>query len=282
MPTNNGDCIPTKANAEKIKIFPANNYWNKIISKAPVHPNSPEIISLFENVTLRADFGEEYGIPYTVVCGNEPKINVTFTQYPDESDPGPYPIPITAPIEGDGTGDAHVISVDIENRVLYELFNARVDGTGWVADCGAMFKLNSNKMRPDNWVSADAAGLPIFPGLVRYDEINTGKIDHAIRFTLNSSNIRPAHIEPARHHIQASGNENGLPFGAKIRLKSGFNIRKFSKTNQIILKAMKKYGLILADVGSDLFISGAKDERWDDDLIKLNQLKGSDFEVVNF
>ncbi len=276
-------CEPTKANAEKMRIFPANNYWNKNISKYPADQDSNQIILAFENSVLRPDFGNGFGIPYVVVCGKEPKLNVRFSDNPDESDPGPYAIPLNAPIEGNGADDSHVISIDIENGILYELFNAQVEGTGWVASCGAIFKLNSNKLRPDNWVSTDAAGLPVFPGLVRYEEILKGKIDHALRFTLKSSNIKPAHIEPARHHINSTGGENSLPFGARIRLKANYNLKKFSSTNQVILKAMKKYGLILADAGSNLFFSGAPDDRWDsDDLQKLTQIKGSDFEVVKF
>ena len=275
-------CNPTRANAEKTRIFPANNYWNKNISKSPVHVDSSRIISAFESIKITSDFGTEYGIPYTVVCGNEPKINVRFSDYPDESDPGPYPIPLNAPIEGNGgEGDRRVISIDIENRLLYELFHAKIDGDGWLASNGAIFNLKSNKLRPDNWVSTDLAGLPVFPGLVRYEEILIGKIDHALRFTLNSSIIKAAHIEPARHHPSTSGGE--LPLGARIRLKSNYSIRKFSSINKIILNAMKKYGLILADSGADLFFSGAPDDRWDDDdLANLRQVKGSDFEVLQF
>ena len=276
--TSGQPCNPTKANAEKIKIFPASNAWNKNISKNMVDADSDQIISAFATDTLRIDLS----IPYLVVCGNEPKINIRFSDSPDESDPGPYPIPLSAPIEGNGEGDSHIISVDIENRMLYELFNAKVDGDGWLASSGAIFNLKSNKLRPDNWVSADAAGLPILPGLLRYEEILTGKIDHAIRFTLKHSIIKPAHIEPARHHINvSSGGISTLPFGGRIRLKANYNIKKFSAANKIILKAMKKYGLILADGGANLFITGAPDERWDnDDLQNLRQLKGSDFEVV--
>jgi hypothetical protein len=218
-----------------------------------------------------------------VVCGNQAKVPVTFVDYGDESDPGPYPIQLTAPIEGNGSGDSHVIAVDIEKGVLYELFNAHVSGSKWNASSGAIFDLKSNTMRKEGWTSADAAGLPIFPGLVRYDEIMKGEIDHPIRFTLSSSLVKPAYIYPARHKVSSSGGQYSLPFGARIRLKANFNISGYSATNQIILRAMKKYGLILADIGSNLYISGAPDSRWkNDDLRKLGQLHGSDFEVVKF
>lgn len=275
-------CNPTKANAEKIGIFPASSPWNKNISKNAVDPDSDQIITAFSSDSLRADFGNEFGIPYVVVCGNEPKINIRFTDYPEESDPGPYPIPLNAPIEGNGGGDSHVISVDIENRRLYELFNAKVDGDSWLASCGAIFDLKTNKLRPDDWVSADAAGLPVFPGLIRYEEILAGKIDHAIRFTLRYTMIKPAHIKPARHHSSGcTGGIHSLPFGGRLRLKADYNIKKFSPAARIILTAMKKYGLILADGGANLFISGSPDERWNaDDLQQLRQVKGADFEVV--
>jgi hypothetical protein len=285
----NSNCTATKANAENISVFPANNPWNQDISSAPVDPYSSQIISAFSTNSIKADFGSglwnnaPIGIPYVVVCGNQPKIPVVFTDYGDESDPGPYPIPLNAPIEGNGVGDAHVLAVDIENKKLYELFNAHVNSNHWEASSGAIFDLNSNSLRPETWTSADAAGLPIFAGLVRYEEVEKGEIDHAIRFTLTSSNVKPAYIYPARHQVNSSGGQNSLPFGAKIRLKPNFNISSFSQRNQVILKAMKKYGLILADIGSNLYISGAPDERWNnDELRQLGQLKGSDFEVVKF
>lgn len=190
---------------------------------------------------------------------------------------------MNAPIEGNGNGDAHVIAVDVENKMLYELFYARVNGDHWDASSGAVFNLASNQMRPETWTSADAAGLPIFPGLVRYDEIVKGEIDHPIRFTLTSNNVKPAYIYPARHKVNSSGGQYSLPFGARIRLKASFDISAYSATNQIILRAMKKYGLILADIGSNLYITGAPDERWNNsDLQKLGQVHGSDFEVVKF
>ena len=197
---------------------------------------------------------------------------------------GPFPIPLTAPIEGNGVGDAHVIAVDIENNKLYELFNAHVNGNRWDASSGAVFDFKSNSLRPDGWTSADAAGLPIFPGLVRYEEILKGVIDHPIRFTLPSAKVKPAYIHPARHKVNSTGGQySSLPFGARIRLKANFDISSYSATNKIILTAMKKYGLILADIGSNLYITGSPDERWNNsDLQKLGQVHGSDFEVVKF
>lgn len=282
-------CTATKAAAEKISIFPSDNPWNKDISTAAVDPYSSQIIAGFSSNAIKADFGSglwngaPIGIPYVVVCGNQAKVAINFTDYGDESDPGPYPIPLTAPIEGNGVGDAHVIAVDIEKGYLYELFNAHVNGNKWDASSGAIFNLNSNTMRTDGWTSADAAGLPIFPGLVRYEEILRGVIDHPIRFTLSSSLVKPAYIYPARHKVNSTGGQYSLPFGARIRLKASFNITGYSASNQVILKAMKKYGLILADIGSNLYVTGAPDERWNnDDLRKLGQLHGSDFEVVKF
>ena len=283
------NCTVLKADAETFSIFPADNAWNKDISQAEVDPYSSQITAGFSTNSIKADFGSglwdgaPIGIPYVVVCGNEKKINVVYTDYGDESDPGPFPIPLNTPIEGNGNGDAHVIAVDKDNKVLYELFNANVSGDHWEASSGAVFDLKSNALRPDGWTSADAAGLPIFSGLVRYEEILKGEIDHPIRFTLNSSLVKPAYIHPARHKVNSSGGQYSLPFGARIRLKANFDISTYSATNQIILRAMKKYGLILADIGSNLYITGAPDERWNnDDLRKLGQLKGSDFEVVRF
>ena len=289
-PVDGGNtCAATKAAVENMQLFPADNPWNKDISAAPIDPYNTQIIAGISSPAIKADFGSglwqgaPIGIPYVVVCGNQQKIPVNFTDYGDESDPGPYPIPLTAPIEGNGNGDSHVIAVDAENKILYELFYSRVNGSHWDASSGAVFNLNSNQLRQETWTSADAAGLPIFPGLVRYEEIVKGVIDHPVRFTLTSSNVKAAYIYPARHKVNSSGGQYSLPFGARIRLKANFNSSGYSATNQIILLAMKKYGLILADIGSNMYISGAPDERWDnDDLRKLAQVHGSDFEVVKF
>ncbi len=289
IPVNPNPCSATKASAENIQVFPSDNPWNKDISNEPLDPYNTQIIAGISTPVIKADFGSglwqgaPIGIPYIVVCGNEAKVGINYTDYGDESDPGPFPMPLTAPIEGNGAGDAHVIAVDIENKKLYELFNANVNGNHWDASSGAIFDLKTNQLRPDTWTSADAAGLPIFPGLVRYEEILKGEIDHPIRFTLTSNNVKPAYIYPARHKVSSSGGQYSLPFGARIRLKANIDISGYSATNQVILRAMKKYGLILADIGSNLYISGAPDERWDnDDLRRLGQIHGSDFEVVRF
>lgn len=292
--TSSNTCNVQLANAESIEIFPADNPWNQDISSAIVDPNSSQIIANFSSSKLKADFGSglwdnaPIGIPYTVVCASQPKVAVTFRanandgNYGSESDPGPYPIPLNAPIEGNGRGDSHVLAVDKDNNVLYELYNASYTNGQWQASSGAIFNLKSDALRPNGWTSADAAGLPIFPGLVRYEEVLTGKIDHAIRFTLQSSNVKPNYyISPARHGVGSSGGQYSLPFGAKLRLKANFNIGGYPSNLQIILTAMKKYGIILADIGSNMYVSGAPDERWNnDDLQKLGQVAASNFEVI--
>lgn len=293
--TNGGTCTATLADAENIAIFPADNSWNQDVSAAAIDPLNTQIIAQISAATLKADFGSglynnvPIGIPYTVVCGSQAKVSVTFRansydgNYGDESDPGPYPIPATAPIEGNGQGDSHVLVVDKDNKILYELYNASLTNGQWQASSGAIFDLTSDSFRPAGWTSADAAGLPIFPGLVRYEEVLKGVIDHAIRFTLQSPNVKPAYISPARHSVNSSGGQYTMPFGAKIRLKAGFDISSFSANNKIILTAMKKYGLILADIGSNMYISGAPDARWDNnDLQKLGTIAASNFEVVKF
>jgi hypothetical protein len=288
-------CKALKADAENIAIFPTNNAWNTDISKSQVDTYNAQIVAALSTYSIKADFGSgvwegsPIGIPYVVVCGSQTKYPVTFRgnatddNYGSESDAGPYAIPLNAPIEGNGVGDKHVIAVDKENKVLYELYNATVNGNHWEASSGAIFDLKTNTLRTEGFTSADAAGLPIFPGLVRYEEILKGEIDHPIRFTLEKPNVKPAYISPARHKVNSTGGQYSLPFGARIRLKSSFDISSYSATNQIILKAMKKYGLILADIGSNFYITGAPDDRWNnDDLQKLGKVKGSDFEVVKF
>jgi len=226
-------CSATKAAAENISIFPSDNPWNLDISSAAIDLYNTQIIAAISTPAIKADFGSgtwqgaPIGIPYIVVCGNTPGTAINFVDYGDESDPGPYPIPLASPIEGNGSGDSHVIAVDVENKMLYELFNAHVNGNHWDASSGAKFNLNSNQMRPETWTSADAAGLPIFPGLVRYEEILKGEIDHPIRFTLTGNNVKPAYIYPARHKVNSSGGQYSLPFGARIRLKANFDINGY-------------------------------------------------------
>ena len=293
--TKGDSCLATQADAENIMFFPADNAWNEDISSQPVDSNSDQIISGFSNSFIKADFGSglwdnaPIGIPFVVVCGSQPKSTVIFRansydgDYGDQSDPGPYAIPITAPVEGNGQGDSHVIAVDKDNDILYELYNASVSGGQWQASSGAIFNLKSDAFRPAGWTSADAAGLPIFPGLVRYDEILNGKINHAIRFTLTNANVAPYYISPARHKVNSSGGIYSLPFGAKMRLKKSLDISGYPAHIQVILQAMKTYGIILADIGSNLFISGAPDGRWDnDELQQLGNIKATDLEVVQF
>lgn len=289
-------CTATLPDAENIAIFPADNAWNLDISAKPVDAYSTNIINGFKTSPVKTDFGSgtwlgaPIGIPYVVVCASQQKYNVTFRgnsydgNYGNESDKGPYAIPLTAPMESNGNGDSHVIAVDKDSSILYELYNASVNGDHWEASSGAIYNLNSNALRTKGWTSADAAGLPIFAGLIRYEEILKGTIDHAIRFTLSSSNVYPGFIKPARHKVNSTGMLNAsLPFGARIRLKADYDISTYSPHNQVILAAMKKYGLMLADIGSNMYISGAPDARWNnDELRELLRLTGSNFEVVKF
>jgi hypothetical protein len=286
-------CTAIPSDYLNITIFPSDNAWNQDISAKAVDPNSSLILSSYSTSGLKADFGSglwnnaPIGIPFVVVCGSQKKVSIVFRangydgNYGDESDPGPYPVPLNAPVEGDGQGDSHVLVVDKDNDILYELYNASVNGDHWEASSGAVFNLASDVLRTDGWTSADAAGLPIFPGLVKYDEVASGAIHHAIRFTLNSSNVKPAYISPATHKVNSSGGQYSLPFGAKIRLKASFDVSGYPASDQVILNALKKYGLILADIGSNMYISGAPDERWNnDELRQLGNVKASDFEVV--
>jgi len=270
--------------------FPANNAWNQDISSAAVDPNSSSYINFIGGtVPVHPDFGSgEYqgsyiGIPYSVVDASQSPVNILFNAYGDESDPGPMPIPANANIEGypnPGTGDRHVLVLDNNNCWLYELYGSSVntDGT-WNAGSAAVWDLLNYDQRPLTWTSADAAGLPIFPGLVRYDEVANGQIAHAIRFTLQSSVA--AFVLPATHWAANSTAQFAAPMGMRLRLKSSFDISSFSTTNQVILQALKQYGMIMADNGSSMYISGAPDDRWsNDDLHNLTTLTASDFEVV--
>jgi len=269
------------------RVLPADNLWNQPIDKEPVDPNSDTLItSIGLNAPLHPDFGANwkgvpFGIPYIVVPMETPKVPVTF-DYADESDPGPYPIPPNAPIEGGASsnGDRHILVIDRDNWNLYELFAAYSQGNGWKAGSGAVFDLKSNALRPAGWTSADAAGLPIFPGLVRYDEVaQRGRIEHAIRFT--ATHTRRAYVSPARHFASSYKGTDRPPMGMRVRLKSSFDISTFPPSAQVILKALKTYGMILADNGGNWFISGAPDSRWnDDELNTLKRVHGSDFEVV--
>ena len=264
-------------------IFPADNPWNRDISQDPVDPASDNLItSCGAGDDLHPDFGAATGIPFVTVSGTQARVPVSFT-FADESDPGPYPIPPSAPIEGgpSGTGDRHVLVVDVDHWMLFELYAAYPvnGGASWTAGSGAVFDLSSDALRPAGWTSADAAGLPIFPGLARYDEVAAGAITHALRFTCPVT--RAAYVPPARHW---SGNQTAAtlpPMGMRVRLKAGVDISAFPADVQVILTALKRYGMMLADVGSPFYVSGAPDARWNDaDLALMKQLHGSDFEVV--
>lgn len=266
--------------------FPADNPWNQDISHEPVDPESDIYInSLGRSALMSPDFGTEWegaplGQPYVIVSGSQPKVPVSFFY---QSDPGPYPIPTDAPIQGgpDSTGDRHVIIIDKDNHLLYEMYDAHPNGDGsWRAVSGAVFNMKTNDMRPLGWTSADAAGLPIYPGLVRYEEVVIKKeINHAIRFTANKT--RKGFIHPARHHAGLSYDTTLPPMGMRVRLKAGYDISTHPENVQVILRALKKYGMILADNGVSWMISGAPHPGWDDnELRSIRKVPGDAFEVV--
>lgn len=268
--------------------FPADNPWNTDVSHAAVDPRSATLIAACGLRNLHQDFGTTYagapnGIPYVLVGKNQPRVPVTF-DYADESDAGPYPIPPNAPIEGGSgaTGDRHVIVVDVDAWKLYELYDAHPGGNGatWHAGSGAVFDLSSNALRPAGWTSADAAGLPIFPGLVRFDEVVERKsIDHALRFTCPRT--RKAYVSPARHYASSDTSSSLPPMGMRVRLKASFDTAGFSPNVRVVLRAMMKYGMLLADNGSAWYFSGAPDPRWnEDELATFSRVPSSSFEVV--
>ena len=263
--------------------------WNQDVSKAPRDPRSAAYIAYINSHggnELHPDFGSPrpYGFPYAVVGAGQPQLAINYTAYGDESDPGPFPVPAKAPVEGGNgsDGDRHVLVVDSSSCMLYELYRAfyvAKPKPHWNADSGTAWDLGSGQRRPDSWTSADAAGLPIFPGLVRYDEVAAGHLEHAIRLTLDST--RDAWIHPASHCAGDSSSASAPPMGLRLRLKAGYGLGGFSGAAKTIAEAMKRYGLIVADNGSNWYFSGSSDKRWDDE--NLNQLKGipgSAFEVV--
>jgi hypothetical protein len=272
-------------------IFPVDHIWNTPVAELPVATHSDAYIAnLGRDTGLHPDFGSglyegmPLGIPFVRVPADQPPVEMAFTEAPEESDPGPYPIPADAPIEGGscGDGDRHVLVVQEGTCLMYEVYSAypQPDGS-WEAGSGAIFDLNSYDLRPTDWTSADAAGLPILPGLIRYEEIAAGAITHALRFT--ASNTQAAYVWPARHEASDDANPDLPPLGQRFRLKADVDISGFSPTNQIILTALQTYGMMLADNGSDWFLSGAPDDRWDnDDLHALQEgISGSDFEAVD-
>ena len=275
-----------KTSLGDLEIFPPDNPWNSDISQLPVHRNSRAYLSSIGlDKPLHPDFGTVWngvpnGIPYVVVGQDQPGVPVKF-EYADESDAGPYPIPGDAPIEGGekGEGDRHVIVVDYHAKKLYEIFSAHRQAAGWQAGSGAVFDLTSNKLRPAGWTSADAAGLPIFAGLARYEEVEQGEIRHALRFTVRKT--QRGYIAPATHFASRSTDANLPPLGLRVRLKADFDITKFPPSAQVILRGLKKYGMLLADNGGDWFVSGAPHPRWNDDALHtLKKVKGSDFEAL--
>jgi hypothetical protein len=267
-------------------LFPGSNVWNQPVDDLPLRPNSSRIVaSIGANLNLHADFGSglwkgaPIGIPFTVVDSPTPFSSVDF-EYADESDAGPYPIPDDVPIEGgaDADGDRHALLVDSETCTLYELF--ALYSSPWSAGSGAIWNLTSNALRPRGWTSADAAGLPILPGLARYGEVAAGEIDHALRFTVRRS--RRAFVYPARHFASSYRSRSLPPMGLRLRLRGGFPIWHFPPQARVVLRALKRYGMIVADNGSSWYVSGAPDPGWDNDqLHALHGVKGSDFRVVD-
>jgi len=276
--------------APKCPVFPSSNHWNKRVDRLPVHPSSDAIVSsVGVDAGLHPDFGSglyegaPIGIPYVTVSKRRKRVPVSF-EYADESDRGPYPIPPGVPIEGGrgSDGDRHVIVVDRRRCRLYELFAAYPEdgGARWRAGSGAIWNLRSNRLRPAGWTSADAAGLPILPGLARYDEVRRGRIDHALRVTVPRT--RREYIYPARHFASDSDAPDLPAMGQRLRLKAGYDIGGFPRQARVVLRALKRYGMIVADNGSAWFVTGAPHRRWNNDALStLRQVRGSAFEVVD-
>jgi hypothetical protein len=272
----------------KCTIFPASNPWNERVDTLPVAANSAQLIqSIGLGTGLHADFGsglydgQQIGIPYDVVSKRTTRFRPTFS-YADESDKGPYPIPKSVHIEGGraSTGDRHALLIDKDACKLYELYALYPKGGGWTAGSGAIWNLRSNALRPAGWTSADAAGLPIFPGLARYDEVARGVIDHALRFT--AARTRRQYVYPARHYASSSDDPSLPPMGLRVRLKASVDISGFPKQTRVVLQALKTYGMLLADNGSNWYVSGAPNPKWsNDDLHSIGRITGSMFDVVD-
>jgi hypothetical protein len=283
-----GGTAPTLADCG---VFPADNAWNRDVSSLPVHANSDAFInSIGRDGHLHPDFGTEWegapiGIPYVLVDATTPAVPIRYTAYGDESDPGPFPIPPGAPIEGgpDGDGDRHVLVIDTSDCKLYELYRAFPvnGGASWDADSGVVWDLNVNDTHPAGCTSADAAGLPIFPGLARYDEIvERGAVEHALRFTVSSS--QRAYVAPASHYASSNTDPNLPPMGLRLRMKATYDCSAYSNEVRVLCTALKKYGMIVADNGSNWYVSGAPDPRFsDDNLGDLKDIPGDAFEVVD-
>jgi hypothetical protein len=276
--------------APHCKIFPRSSQWNQRVDKLPLLSNSSAMVAAVGAPrSSHADFGSgindggPIGIPYTTVSKRQKRIRVNFTDYGDESNKGPYPIPARAPVEGGrgSDGDRHVIVVDRSRCRLYELSSAYpTAGGGWKAGSGAIWNLRSNRLRHAGWTSADAAGLPILPGLARYDEVRRGMIDHALRITVPRT--RNAYIYPARHVASSDSDPNLPAMGQRARLKRSVNVESFPRQTRVVLRALQRYGALVADNGAAWYVSGAPDRRWNnDDLHSFGRLNGSDFEFVD-
>ncbi len=270
-------------------VFPSDNVWNTPVDQLPVDPNSAAYIdTVGRSRPLRADFGagflwrRDFGLPFMTIPGNLPRVDITF-EYAEASDPSPYPIPPDAPIEGGrrSKGDRHILLVDRDHCLLYELFDAAPDQDGgWQAGSGAIFDLRSNRLRPAGWTSADGAGMPIFPGLVRYDEVMSGEIRHALRFTVPQT--RGAYIWPARHQASHLSQTRFPPMGQRFRLRADFDESALSKEARVIARALKRYGMFLSDNGAPWFVSGVPDNRWRRSaLADLRRIRGGDLQAVD-
>jgi hypothetical protein len=265
-------------------ILPASNPLNADVSKAPLDAHSASYIaSIGANLHLHADFGANpsYGIPFAVVGPNQPRVPIQFSEFGEESDRGPYPIPANAPVEGAGEeGDRHVLVLQEGTCKLYELYHARRHGAGWEAGSGAIFNLRRNALRPEGWTSADAAGLPIFPLLARYREVGARRIDHALRVTV--PHTQRGYIHPAVHFASSSSDPALPPMGLRLRLKPAFSLAGYHGQALVVLRALKRYGLVVADNGSSWFITGAPNPRWnEEDLDQLKTVPGAAFEAVH-
>jgi hypothetical protein len=274
---------PNRNSISGCPIFPTDNPWNTRVDQAPLRARSTQTIAAIQSSGsdfLHADFGENpaYGIPFVVVPETQPGVPIVYTVAGDESDPGPFPIPLNAPVEAGS--DRHVIALQVGTCRLYELFAAQRSGGGWSAYSGASFDLRSNALRPLGWTSADAAGLPILPGLVRYEEVASGAINHAIRVTMSAT--QRAYILPATHFASDNTNADLPPMGLRLRLKANYDVDGLSGQARVIAMAMQQYGLIVADNGSNWFFQGAPSTGWiDDELNQLTSIQGTAFEVVD-
>jgi hypothetical protein len=265
-------------------LFPASNPLNRDISRAPLDPRSASYIaSIGIGGHLHPDFGTNpgYGIPFTVVGPHQPRVPVRFSEFGEESEPGPYPIPPNAPVEGAGAaGDRHVLVLQRGSCRVYELYSANRRGSGWEAGSGAIFNLRANALRPEGWTSADAAGLPILPLLARYPEVRVGRIEHALRFTVRAT--QRGYIHPATHFASSSADPKLPPMGLRLRLRASYSLAGFHGQSLVILRALERYGMIVADNGSSWYLTGAPDPRWNDaDLEQLKRVPGAAFEAVS-